>query len=100
MAQQSLEKSKIRILLLEGVDQNAVKHFRDMGYQSIEYIGHALDQQQLQTKMLEIEAALEELDGVNVFYISYVLNFQKLSRVFFSNISALIPSMIFSQYFS
>ena len=43
MTRLSLPKDKIRILLLEGVHQNAVDTFRAAGYTNIEHLGHALD---------------------------------------------------------
>ena len=42
MSQTSLDKSKIKFLLLEGVHQNAVDTLKAAGYSNIEYIKTAL----------------------------------------------------------
>ncbi len=47
----SLEKDKIRFLLLEGLHENALKVLEDAGYQNIEYLSHALDQDELIEKI-------------------------------------------------
>lgn len=47
----SLEKSKIRILLLEGVDPSAVETLKKAGYTNIEYSKKALDGQELLDKI-------------------------------------------------
>ena len=47
----SLEKSKIRILLLEGVDPSAVETLKKAGYTNIEYSKKALDGQELLEKI-------------------------------------------------
>lgn len=51
MAKTSLEKSKIRILLLEGVHQSAVDYFTSMGYSNIEYHKGSLPEDQLLEKV-------------------------------------------------
>jgi len=51
MTKQSLGKEKIRILLLEGVHQSAVKNFQAAGYSNIEYIKTALPDQELKEKI-------------------------------------------------
>src|SRR5699024_4081443 len=47
MAKTSLDKSKIRILLLEGIHQNAVDHFRANGYTNITHLTGALTDDEL-----------------------------------------------------
>ncbi|MBQ8478033.1 MAG: phosphoglycerate dehydrogenase, partial [Succinivibrio sp.] len=47
----SLEKSKIKILLLEGVDPSAVDSLNKAGYTSVEYLKKALDGQELLDKI-------------------------------------------------
>ena len=47
----SLQKDKIRFLLLEGLHDNALKVLKDAGYQNIENISHALDQDELIEKI-------------------------------------------------
>ena len=47
----SLDKEKIRVLLLEGMHQSAVKTFTDAGYTNIEYLKTALDEADLEKKI-------------------------------------------------
>ncbi len=47
----SLDKEKIRVLLLEGMHQSAVKTFTDVGYTNIEYLKKALDDADLEKKI-------------------------------------------------
>lgn len=47
----SLPKDKIRFLLLEGVHDNALKVLKAAGYNNIEYLTHALDQDELIEKI-------------------------------------------------
>ncbi len=47
MATTSLDKSKIKILLLEGVHQSAVDNFKAAGYTNIEYHAASLPEEQL-----------------------------------------------------
>lgn len=47
MATTSLDKSKIKILLLEGVHQSAVDNFKAAGYSNIEYHAASLPEEQL-----------------------------------------------------
>ena len=47
----SLQKDKIRFLLLEGVHDNALKVLNDAGYTNIEYLTHALDYDELVEKI-------------------------------------------------
>ena len=42
MSKTSLDKSKIKFLLLEGVNQNAVDTLKAAGYSNIEYLKGAL----------------------------------------------------------
>lgn len=47
----SLEKDKIRFLLLEGLHENSLKVLNDAGYTNIEYLSHALDPDELAEKI-------------------------------------------------
>lgn len=47
MAKTSLDKSKIKILLLEGVHPSAVEHFKANGYTNIEYHAKSLSEEAL-----------------------------------------------------
>ncbi|MDY6816391.1 MAG: phosphoglycerate dehydrogenase, partial [Pseudomonadota bacterium] len=47
MSNTSLEKSKIRILLLEGVHQSAIDTLNAAGYTNIEYLTHSLGEEEL-----------------------------------------------------
>ena len=47
----SLEKDKIKVLLLEGLHENAVKYFESNGYSNIEYITKALPDDELVKKI-------------------------------------------------
>lgn len=84
MAKVSLEKDKIKFVLLEGVHQSAVENLRASGYSNIEYHKGALDSRQLQasvrdahfigirsrTQLTEdIFAAAEKLVAVGCFCI-------------------------------
>jgi D-3-phosphoglycerate dehydrogenase len=51
MSQLSLDKSKIRFLLLEGVHQNALDVLKSNGYTNIEYLKTALDEDALIEKI-------------------------------------------------
>ena len=51
MSQFSLDKSKIRFLLLEGVHQNALDVLKSNGYTNIEYLKTALDEDALIEKI-------------------------------------------------
>lgn len=53
MTATSLDKSKIRILLLEGVHQSAVDNFKRAGYTNIEYIKTALSGDELKAKVAD-----------------------------------------------
>jgi len=47
----SLDKSKIRVLLLEGIHENALHFFKDNGYTGIEYLKTALSGRELEEKL-------------------------------------------------
>lgn len=53
MSKTSLDKSKIRILLLEGVHQNAINTFKAAGYDNIESISSALSEAELKAKIAD-----------------------------------------------
>jgi D-3-phosphoglycerate dehydrogenase / 2-oxoglutarate reductase len=53
MANTSLEKSKIRILLLEGVHQSAIDTLNAAGYTNIEYLSHSLAEDELMSKIAD-----------------------------------------------
>ncbi|PAV25925.1 phosphoglycerate dehydrogenase [Tamilnaduibacter salinus] len=53
MATTSLDKSKIRILLLEGVHQSALDTLHAAGYTNIEYIKHAISETELKEKIAD-----------------------------------------------
>ncbi|WP_192457862.1 phosphoglycerate dehydrogenase [Musicola keenii] len=84
MAKVSLEKDKIKFLLLEGVHQSAVENLRAAGYTNIEYHKGALDPESLKASIRdahfvgirsrthlteEIFAAAEKLVAVGCFCI-------------------------------
>jgi D-3-phosphoglycerate dehydrogenase len=84
MTQTSLDKSKIRILLLEGVHQSALETFQKSGYSNIEYVKGSLPEDQLIEKIKdahfvgirsrtqlteEVFAAAERLVAVGCFCI-------------------------------
>ena len=54
MSNKSLEKSKIRILLLEGVHQSAVDTLNAAGYTNIEYLTHSLSEEDLIEKIADV----------------------------------------------
>ncbi|BES70540.1 phosphoglycerate dehydrogenase [Marinobacter nanhaiticus D15-8W] len=53
MANTSLDKSKIRILLLEGVHQSALDTLHEAGYTNIEYLKHSLAEDELKEKIAD-----------------------------------------------
>lgn len=53
MSTTSLEKSKIRILLLEGVHQSALDTLNAAGYTNIEYLSHSLAEEDLIEKIAD-----------------------------------------------
>ena len=50
----SLDKNKIRVLLLEGIHKSAVESFKEAGYTNIEYIKTALDAEELEQKIKNV----------------------------------------------
>ena len=54
MAKTSLDKSKIKILLLEGVHQSAVDNFLNAGYTNIEHLSTSLDEETLIDKISDV----------------------------------------------
>ena len=54
MAQFSLNKDKIKILLLEGLHQSSVNTFTQAGYNNIEYIKTALSEEELINKIKDV----------------------------------------------
>ena len=54
MSKTSLEKSKIRILLLEGVHQSALDTLNAAGYSNIEYLKTSLPEDQLKEKIKDV----------------------------------------------
>ena len=84
MAKTSLDKSKIKILLLEGVHQSAVDNFHNAGYENIEHLPTSLDEDALIEKIRDVHflgirsrtqltervfEAAEKLVGVGCFCI-------------------------------
>ena len=84
MATTSLEKDKIRVLLLEGIHENAVNNFRDNGYTNVELLPTALTGDELKAKIKDahfvgirsrtqltedVFAAADKLIGVGCFCI-------------------------------
>ncbi|MCE8036142.1 MAG: phosphoglycerate dehydrogenase [Halomonadaceae bacterium] len=84
MAKTSLDKSKIKILLLEGVHQSAVDNFLNAGYTNIEHLPTSLDEAALVEKVRDahflgirsrtqlterVFAAAEKLNAVGCFCI-------------------------------
>ncbi len=53
MDKHSFDKSNIKVLLLEGIHENAVKYFRDNGYSDIECYKEALSDKMLEEKLLQ-----------------------------------------------
>lgn len=53
MSKTSLDKSKIRILLLEGLHQSAVDNFEKNGYTNIEYVKSSLGDAELKEKIAD-----------------------------------------------
>jgi D-3-phosphoglycerate dehydrogenase / 2-oxoglutarate reductase len=51
MKKYSLDRSKIKVLLLEGVHDNAVRYFKENGYSDIEYYKEALTDDELEEKL-------------------------------------------------
>ena len=53
MSNLSFSKDKIKILLLEGIHQNAVDAFKAQGYENVELLPGALEGEELKTKLAE-----------------------------------------------
>lgn len=53
MRKYSLDKSRIKVLLLEGIHENAVDYFRENGYSDIEYFKSALSGDELEKRLKE-----------------------------------------------
>ncbi|MEI6047690.1 MAG: phosphoglycerate dehydrogenase [Bacteroidota bacterium] len=51
MRELSLDKSKIKVLLLEGIHENAIRFFRENGYSDIECLNEALSGNELEKKL-------------------------------------------------
>ncbi len=54
MAQTSLEKSKIKFLLLEGIHQSAIDTLNAAGYTNIEHLSHSLTEDELVEKIADV----------------------------------------------
>lgn len=54
MGRYSLDKSKIKVLLLEGVHPSAVTQFNGAGYYEVEYLKGALDEDELLAKIKDV----------------------------------------------
>lgn len=50
----SLSKEKIKVLLLEGVHENAVEYFKNVGYTNIEHRKEALEEKELMEKIKDV----------------------------------------------
>lgn len=50
----SLDKKQIRILLLEGIHSSAVECFKKEGYEQVEYLKTALDDEELERKIRDV----------------------------------------------
>jgi D-3-phosphoglycerate dehydrogenase / 2-oxoglutarate reductase len=53
MKKYSLDKSRIKVLLLEGVHENALRFFRENGYSDIESLKEALADDELEKKLMQ-----------------------------------------------
>jgi D-3-phosphoglycerate dehydrogenase / 2-oxoglutarate reductase len=53
MRNYSLDKNKIKILLLEGIHENAVRYFKENGYNNVEYLNTALSGIELEKKLCD-----------------------------------------------
>ena len=51
IAKYSLDKKKIKVLLLEGIHENAVKHFNENGYSNVDYLKGSLSGKELEEKL-------------------------------------------------
>lgn len=50
----SLDKNKIKVLLLEGIHESAVHSFKESGYTNVEYLKTALDADDLERKIKDV----------------------------------------------
>jgi D-3-phosphoglycerate dehydrogenase len=50
----SLDKSRIKVLLLEGVHENAVRYFHENGYTNVECLKEALSGEELETRLRDV----------------------------------------------
>jgi D-3-phosphoglycerate dehydrogenase / 2-oxoglutarate reductase len=55
MVKYSLNKSKIKVLLLEGIHENAIRYFRENGYSDIEWFKESLSGDELEKKLQETQ---------------------------------------------
>ena len=61
MAKVSLEKDKIKFLLVEGVHQKALESLRAAGYTNIEFHKGALDDEQLKEEIEKLKKEITDL---------------------------------------
>jgi len=54
MKKLSLDKSKIKVLLLEGIHENGIKCFRDAGYTNLDIVETALDEKDLIERIQDV----------------------------------------------
>jgi D-3-phosphoglycerate dehydrogenase len=54
MPKYSLDKKKIKVLLLEGIHENAPLYFRENGYSNVELLNGALDPEELKVKIKDV----------------------------------------------
>lgn len=54
MTKTSLDKSKIKILLFEGIHDSAVQTFKNAGYSNVELLSHALEGDELKAKIADV----------------------------------------------
>ena len=54
MKNYSLDKSKIKVLLLEDIHENAVRYFRENGYSDVEFLKEALSGEDLEKKLQQV----------------------------------------------
>ena len=68
---QSLDKEKIKVLLLEGIDQSSVELFHKHGYSNVEALPAALNEEELIEKLpLELEEEVR-------LFVEFLLEKQK-----------------------
>jgi D-3-phosphoglycerate dehydrogenase len=54
MTKYSLDKDKIKVLLLEGVHPNSVDNFKSAGYTNVEYVKGSLEEEALIEKIRDV----------------------------------------------